>query len=35
MMDALIWLPLITLTAGYIIGIYVGRHYDKFTEEEE
>ena len=33
MTDVLIWLPLATLVAGYIIGIYVGRHYNEFTEE--
>lgn len=33
MEDMMIWLPIISLTVGYIVGIYVGRNFEKFTEE--
>jgi hypothetical protein len=33
MEDVMIWLPIISLTVGYIVGIYVGRNFKKFTEE--
>ena len=33
MEDMMIWLPIISLTVGYIAGIYVGRNFKKFTEE--
>ena len=33
MEDMMIWLPIISLTIGYIAGIYVGRNFKKFTEE--
>lgn len=31
--DLLIWLSVVTMVVGYILGIYVGRHYNEFTEE--
>lgn len=33
MEDVMIWLPIISLIVGYIVGIYVGRNFKKFTEE--
>lgn len=32
-MSELIWLSVVTMIVGYILGIYVGRHYNEFTEE--
>ena len=32
-MNELIWLSVATMVVGYILGIYVGRHYKEFTEE--
>lgn len=32
-MSELIWLSVVTMVVGYIMGIYVGRHYNEFTKE--
>lgn len=32
-MSELVWLSVVTMVVGYILGIYVGRHYNEFTEE--
>ena len=32
-MNELIWLSVVTMVVGYILGIYVGRHYIEFTKE--
>lgn len=32
-MNELVWLSVVTMVVGYILGIYVGRHYNEFTNE--
>ena len=32
-MSEMVWLSVATMIVGYILGIYVGRHYNEFTEE--
>ena len=32
-MSELVWLSVVTMVVGYILGIYVGRHYNEFTKE--
>lgn len=32
-MSELVWLSVVTMIVGYILGIYVGRHYNEFTKE--
>lgn len=32
-MSEMVWLSVVTMVVGYILGIYVGRHYNEFTKE--
>ena len=33
--DLLIWVAIVMTIVGYCLGIYVGRHYNEFTKEQE
>lgn len=32
-MDIMIWVSIVSAAAGYVLGIYIGRNFKKFTEE--